>query len=382
MSSCCSSHTYQTMHSLGLGFFARAAVGPNALLRLYSRNFNARKCSERRYQWTGAWGPAGWIKNYSQEARKNELGQYVCYHLPHRTLLKVQGQDTRSFLQGIVTNDMELFVEEEQNVLYAHMLNVQGRTLYDIIIYRLKEAEAGCGVLVECDTTIKDFILKHLKVYKIRRQVKISLCPELSLWAVLPQGTAPGQERPKPGLTAPEKALMWEEDPRTEAMGWRLVVDNKVDPLEIIPSCQQGDSEEYHRHRYAIGLPEGVKDLPPGVALPLESNLVYMQGISFSKGCYIGQELTARTHHTGVVRKRLMPVRMSAPAEGLEEGVSLQTQSGKPAGKHRAGVGELGLSLIRLAHAKEPLTLKASEDTTVTLEASVPDWWPKDSKAK
>ncbi|CAB1317336.1 unnamed protein product [Coregonus sp. 'balchen'] len=84
------------------------------------------------------------------------------------------------------------------------------------------------------------------------------------------------------------------------------------------------------------GLPEGVKDLPPGMALPLESNLVSMQGINFSKGCYIGQELTSRTHHTGVLRKRLMP----------------------------AGVGELGLSLIPLAHDKEPLTLKASEDTT------------------
>lgn len=123
---------------MGLVCFARAAFGPNSFLRLYSRNFNARKCSERRYQWTSAWCPAGWtnINNYSQEARKNELGQYVCYHLPHRTLMKVQGQDTRSFLQGIVTNDMELFAKEEQNVLYAHMLNVQGRTLYDIIIYR------------------------------------------------------------------------------------------------------------------------------------------------------------------------------------------------------------------------------------------------------
>lgn len=121
-----------------------------------------------------------------------------------------------------------------------------------------------------------------------------------------------------------------------------------------------------------------MKDLPPGVALPLESNLVYMQGISFSKGCYIGQELTARTHHTGVVRKRLMPVRSSVAVQDLEEGAALQTQSGKPAGKHRAGIGELGLSLIRIAHAKEVLTLK--DDNTVTLEASVPDWWPKDVK--
>jgi len=103
-----------------------------------------------------------------------------------------------------------------------------------------------------------------------------------------------------------------------------------------------------------------------------------MRGISFSKGCYIGQELTARTHHTGVVRKRLMPVRLSAPVGDLEDGAALQTQSGKPAGKHRSGVGELGLGLVRLAHAKETLTFKSSGDAAVSLEASVPDWWPKD----
>lgn len=131
---------------------------------------------------------------------------------------------------------------------------------------------------------------------------------------------------------------------------------------------------------FGSGLPEGVKDLPPGVALPLESNLVYMQGISFSKGCYIGQELTARTHHTGVVRKRLMPVRLSVPVQDLEEGAALETQSGKPAGKHRAGVGKLGLSLVRTANAKEVLTVKSKHNITATLEASVPDWWPDDAK--
>ncbi|XP_028282540.1 iron-sulfur cluster assembly factor IBA57, mitochondrial isoform X2 [Parambassis ranga] len=250
-----------------------------------------------------------------------------------------------------------------------------------LFLYRLlKEVGEGQGVFLECDSSIKESILKHLKMYKLRRKVNISPCQELSVWAVLSQQNNTGQEVEKLELSSPEKALVWEADPRTQLMGWRLVLHSQVDPLDLIASCQKGDTEEYHRHRYAIGLPEGVKDLPPGVALPLESNLVYMQGISFSKGCYIGQELTARTHHTGVIRKRLMPVRLSSPVQVLEEGAALQTQAGKPAGKHRAGVGELGLSLIRTAHAKEVLMLKSSDDSTVTLETSVPDWWPKDEK--
>ncbi|XP_068605429.1 putative transferase CAF17 homolog, mitochondrial [Brachionichthys hirsutus] len=306
--------------------------------------------------------------------------RFACYRLTHRSLLKIHGRDTGAFLQGIVTNDVEPLQEPGAAAMYAHVLNVQGRTLYDVILYSLKKADSGRGVFLECDHTIKDSFLKHLRMYKIRRQIAIDSCPELSVWAVLPEKNSSGQEAGKLELSSPDKALVWENDPRTQAMGWRLVLDSQSDPLDVIPSCQKGDTEEYHRHRYAIGLPEGVKDLPPGVALPLESNLVYMQGISFSKGCYIGQELTARTHHTGVVRKRLMPVRLSVPVEDAEEGAALQTQSGQPAGKHRAGVGELGLSLVRTAYAKEVLTLKSSDNARVTLEASVPDWWPEDMK--
>ncbi|KAM6948530.1 putative transferase CAF17 homolog, mitochondrial [Aplochiton taeniatus] len=274
---------------------------------------------------------------------------------------------------------MQLFEEPVQKTMYAHMLNVQGRTLFDIILYSLK-AESGGGVLLECDSTVTESIMKHLKLYKIRRKVTISPCPDLSLWAVLPQDQNSGQEKQKPEIHNPDKILVLEDDPRTKVMGWRLVLNTKTDPLDVVVSCAQDDTEKYHRYRYAIGLPEGVKDLPPGVALPLESNLVYMEGISFSKGCYIGQELTARTHHTGVVRKRLMPVRLSNPIREQDEGASIGTPSGKAAGKHRTGVETLGLGLIRLAHAKEPLILKSSEDTTVTLEAFVPDWWPKDVK--
>nr|XP_057922847.1 putative transferase CAF17 homolog, mitochondrial [Doryrhamphus excisus] len=327
--------------------------------------------------WHGVSARAGLrMRHYNQSALdgQGEPGKLACcYRLVHRAILRVSGADVSPFLQGLVTNDVLALGDAGCGALYAHMLNVQGRTLYDVMLYSHQKADTGCAVLLECDSTMKDSLSRHLKVYKTRRKIDINLCPDLFVWAVLPM-----QKSQKPELSSPDKAVVWEMDPRTPYMGWRLVLDSQVDPLDVIASCDKGDIEDYHRHRYSIGLPEGVKDLPPGVALPLESNLVYMQGISFSKGCYIGQELTARTHHTGVVRKRLMPARISVPVQDLEEGASLQTQSGKPAGKHRAGVGKLGLSLIRMAYAKEVLTVKTTDDAQVTLEASVPNWWPKD----
>lgn len=90
-------------------------------------------------------------------------------------------------------------------------------------------------------------------MYKLRRKVNISPCQELSVWAVLSQQNNTGQEVNKPELSSPEKALVWEADPRTQLMGWRLVLHSQVDPLDLIASCQKGDTEAYHRHRYAIG---------------------------------------------------------------------------------------------------------------------------------
>lgn len=128
-----------------------------------------------------------------------------------------------------------------------------GLSFFNVFPFRLKEADAGHGVFLECDHTIKDSILRHLKVYKIRRKVNVNPCPELSVWAVLPKQKNAGQGASKPELSSPDKALVWETDPRTQEMGWRLVLDSQVDPLDIIASSEKGDTEEYHRHRYAIG---------------------------------------------------------------------------------------------------------------------------------
>ncbi|KAL4593288.1 putative transferase CAF17, mitochondrial [Arapaima gigas] len=108
------------------------------------------------------------------------------------------------------------------------------------------------AVLLECDSTVIDSIQKHLKVYKIRRKVSISPCADLILWAVLPRRSEGGTEDTAPELLVPDAALVWDADPRTKAMGWRLVADKGVNPTELITSCQQGETEEYHRHRYTI----------------------------------------------------------------------------------------------------------------------------------
>ncbi|XP_007232518.3 putative transferase CAF17 homolog, mitochondrial [Astyanax mexicanus] len=305
-----------------------------------------------------------------------------CFRLPGRSLLHIRGPDTCAYLQGIITNDMNLLQEEEERrALYAHMLNVQGRTLYDIIIYSVREPSGDpVEVLLECDGSVLDSVTRHLKVYKIRRRVTVTPRSDLALWALLPRDAGSARDGSQPRPTAAGRPLVLVPDPRTDLMGWRMITGSSENPAELLTDCENRETEEYQQHRYTIGLPEGVADLPPGDALPLESNLVFMNGISFSKGCYIGQELTARTHHTGVVRKRLLPLSLSAAGDALLPGGALDsTAAGKPAGKLRAGLGRQGLGLVRLAHANDTLTLKSSSSTPVTARASIPDWWPKDA---
>nr|XP_036873186.1 putative transferase CAF17, mitochondrial isoform X3 [Manis javanica] len=233
--------------------------------------------------------------------------------------------------------------------------------------------------LLECDSGVLGALQSHLALYRIRREVTVELHPELRVWAVLPD--------------VPEEAngaaVLWEQaqgaailtrDPRTACMGWRLLAQDEGPTL--VPGGRLGDVRDYHRHRYRHGIPEGVQDLPPGVALPLESNLAFMNGVSFTKGCYIGQELTARTHHMGVVRKRLFPVQLTGllPAHSLAPGASVFTESGQAAGKYRAGLGDVGLALLRSEQARGPLHVRTPEGGRVTLTAFVPDWWPMTTK--
>ncbi|XP_045706507.1 putative transferase CAF17, mitochondrial isoform X2 [Phyllostomus hastatus] len=181
-------------------------------------------------------------------------------------------------------------------------------------------------------------------------------------------------------LPKPQGATILTRDPRTVRMGWRLLTQDEGPAL--LPRARLGDVWDYHRHRYQQGVPEGVHDLPPGVALPLESNLAFMNGVSFTKGCYIGQELTARTHHMGIIRKRLFPVQLVGPLPSgvITPGTVVLTESGQAAGKYRAGQGDVGLALLHLDKVKGLLHVRTAGGGQVALTASAPDWWPTAAK--
>ncbi|KAM9308089.1 putative transferase CAF17, mitochondrial [Gastrophryne carolinensis] len=306
---------------------------------------------------------------------RRRLSGCCCPLAEHRGLLRLRGQHTPTFLQGLITNDTELL---QEGAVYAHLLNVQGRSLYDVILYRLSTKAGGQpDLLLECDVQAMEPIQRHLQVYNFRKKVEVSPCPELAVWAVLPDEKTPDS----PADQLPSPVLVSSPDPRVPLMGWRVVAPAVGNIRDLLTGVRHGTYKDYSKHRYEHGVPEGVKDIPPGVALPLESNLVYMNGISFSKGCYLGQELTARTHHTGVIRKRLVPVRLSAPLPPECGEPEILTTVGKAAGKYRAGVEELGLALLRLTHVGAELQIKLQGCEPISVQASAPAWWPEPGDA-
>ncbi|XP_003803247.1 putative transferase CAF17, mitochondrial [Otolemur garnettii] len=310
---------------------------------------------------------------------------WTYFRLDERALVRVRGPDAAPFLLGLLTNELPLpgptdgAAQPSVRAGYAHFLNVQGRTLYDVILYGIQDrGEEVPGFLLECDSSVLGALQKHLALYKIRRKVTVEAYPELRVWAVLP--SAPEASGAVPLQEKSDVVTILTRDPRTVRMGWRLLT--QVESPALVPRGQLRDSRDYHQHRYRQGVPEGVSDLPPGVALPLESNLAFMNGVSFTKGCYIGQELTARTHHMGVIRKRLFPVHLSGslPAGGIAPGSVVLTESGQVAGKFRASQGNVGLALLQSEKIKDPLYIRTSESNQVALTASVPDWWPTATK--
>lgn len=272
--------------------------------------------------------------------------------LPHRGILEIQGEDKASFLQGLITND--IFLVTPERTIYAALLTPQGRFLYDFFIM-----EKEGSYLLDVQAPRSEDLLKKLSLYKLRSKVNLKLRHDLKVYALWGESVALALDLlDEPGNTRADFFM----DPRLLNLGARAIVK---DPS---PGFQSATSNDYDLHRLILGVPEGGRDLIPEKAILLESGLDELNAISWTKGCYLGQELTARTKFRGLVRKRLFPVIIEGetPAEGTE--IFLNEQS---VGEMRTSNSHHGLALLRLEAVKVQQELVCE---TARLKPYIPDW--------
>ncbi len=273
--------------------------------------------------------------------------------LRDRSVLEVAGADAGSLLQGLVSNDLDRLADRP--ALHAALLTPQGKYLFDFIV-----TAPGDVLWLDVEAARLDELVRRLTLYRLRADATFTPRSDLAVYAVF-DGAAP----------AVAGAAVDVVDPRLGALGRRVVgAPATVEPaLDAVAGAASYD--EWDRFRLALGVPDGSRDLEPEKALLLENGFAELGGVDFDKGCFVGQELTARMRYRGTVRKRLVPVTLdgaAAPGTPIRDGEI-------DVGELRSVAGDRGLALIRLDRwdkAKEAGRPLQAE--TAVVAPRLPDW--------
>lgn len=279
--------------------------------------------------------------------------------LSSRRIISVSGPDSPKFLQGVITQNILPPAGSETAGSYGAFLNATGRVLHDVFIYRDPRGSPGESFLIEVDAAEATRLERHIKRYKLRAKFAVRLLDqgEVTVWH--------GWNDHGRAVAAAEAGLVQLRDPRAPGLGYRMLTEGGREPAVELERA--ADEDVYRVRRYLMGVPEGQAELLRESALPLEGNLDVMGGIDFRKGCYVGQELTIRTKHQGIVRKRILPAMIYGgeeeqprqlqylPGEGgtaasipTDTSIGRLGKRGRSAGKWLRGVGNVGLALCRL----------------------------------
>ncbi len=197
--------------------------------------------------------------------------------LADRALIRISGEDVRGFLQGLVTQDMASVTPEAPR--WAALLTPQGKALFDFILWA-----DGESIMVDCEATQREALVRRLSIYRLRRAITIEAVEGGVHWS------------PEPGQGV--------SDPRLAALGYRW-----LDAGEGV------EATGWREHRLRLGVTEGVEELGQDKTLWLECNAGELGGVSFTKGCYVGQENTARMHYRAKVNRRLVVAPLGEPGD-------------------------------------------------------------------
>ena len=241
--------------------------------------------------------------------------------LEDRGVISVSGEDATSFLQGLLTNDVERLQPSEAR--YAALLTPQGKILFDMIVVRAPGEEPS--YLIECSAAQAADLAKRLGFYKLRAKVAVADVSAdravAAFWGDEPPSVAEG--------------LLY-ADPRDPRLGWRAIL-----PRPIAAAIGSEHGGEYEGLRIAVGAPKGGLDFAYADAFPHDANFDLLHGVDFDKGCYVGQEVVSRMKHRGTARKRVARVKLAGPAPA----------PGTPVMDRELAVGALGSSSGREALA-------------------------------
>lgn len=344
--------------------------------------------------------------------------------LLNRKVLRISGPDCYPYLQGLLCNDLRYLYEPDRipkrkharnspNALSSYMLNAQGRAICDLTIYRTPLTRDKCEftppgkatdpdeLLIECDHKLASGLANTLYGYRVRRNITLSMEDNLKVWSLIPlfdtsQGTEDSRTLAEGGnkLIDIGSSLSNEiitgnmiivNDPRLSSLGLRIIADSadfdhvkgNISPL-LSNEIRQISVKDHTLIRFSLGVGEGQKDHPESNCLPLECNADYLGSVSFSKGCYLGQELTARIHYTGVVRKRLMPIVLNRKSDKdlpiMDNSDIIDETNKKKVGILRHTIGDRALALLRCDLAIDNKNL-IHEATKTKLSTYVPYWW-------
>ncbi len=258
-------------------------------------------------------------------------------HLPDRGVITIDGDDRVAFLQGLVSNDIAAV--RPGHAIWAALLTPQGKWLADFFVFA--DAET---LKLDCEAAQVTMLLQRLSRYRLRMKVTLTADPDLRIYVAW-HGT-PAID----GIIAP--------DPRLPDFAWRILAAADLPTTATV--------EDWDSYRLAAGLPDGSRDMETDRSVLLEAGFDELAGVSWTKGCYMGQELTARTKYRGLLKRRLVPVAVDGPLPAPGTPI---LRDGKEVGTMRSGRNQLGLAIVRIDTLG--LTLRCGD---ADLTPRVPHW--------
>jgi folate-binding protein YgfZ len=281
-----------------------------------------------------------------------------------RGLIAVSGEDRVAFLQGLVSNDVTRV--SETRAIHAALLTPQGKYLHDFFVMAL-----GDVLLLDTEGERAADLKRRLSIYKLRSKIVLDdWSDRYAVWIAWGETALAAAGLELAGDARPLEGGIALVDPRLADLGLRFVLPQGAGdaPLRAL-GFAPGNSKEFEYARLSLGVPDGSRDLVIDKTILLEAGFDELNGVDWKKGCYMGQELTARTKYRGLVKKRLMPVMVDGPLP--EPGTPVMAGE-QEAGEIRSGQGDRALALLRLEAANDPAAILTAGGARLT--PAKPGW--------